>query len=343
MVLELKDHLVPEEKVLWEGRPRPGLIFGATEAFAIPSGIFYLVFSLFLGFETAPKSNAPGFMIFLAFVAFLVGLYFTIGAALVSAYRRRHTLCAVTDQRVIMATDAWRRSIRSLPLVSLTDFSLSLRRDGRGTITFGQAGSSRRNPALPRFQEIDDAADVYELIRRAQQGAYGRDPNAVRRQGADAAAATPAGVRPLGLWLGVAFVAVIAIAGIFVFGHAPIVSLLPGTAKYYDQLGLRYDAIGQGLAFRDTSAERPRINGSEVLSFRGTIANATEHAIAIPMLRLVLFSGQALLQEKTFDPPGPQIGPHGTVSFTISLENPDPRATRFEVTFGPPARGRSLP
>ena len=114
----------------------------------------------------------------------------------------------------------------------------------------------------------------------------------------------------------------------------------PGLSKYYEQSGARRDEVGAGLSFRNYNSERLVQDNNEVLIVRGVIANGTEQKHEIPLLRLALYNGAALLQEKIISPPQATLDGKGTVGFKVTLEQPDANATRFEVTFIAPKSGQ---
>lgn len=136
-----------------------------------------------------------------------------------------------------------------------------------------------------------------------------------------------------GLWL---LLLVVLVAGLGVAGYFlqdAVIEMVPAAARYYEQLGIRNGAVGAGLAFRNCSSERVDQGGTEVLIVRGVIANTTEQARDVPLLRLALYNDQVFLQEKIFSPPQAGLDGHGTVGFRITMDQPDANATRFEVTF----------
>jgi predicted Zn finger-like uncharacterized protein len=118
-----------------------------------------------------------------------------------------------------------------------------------------------------------------------------------------------------------------------------IIDHWPGLAKYYDMAGVRQEDVGVGLNFRNYNSERLVQDNNEVLIVRGVIANTTEQKKDIPLLRLALYNGANLLQEKRFAPPQPTLDAKATVGFKVTLEQPHPDATRFEVTFTAPVPG----
>lgn len=137
----------------------------------------------------------------------------------------------------------------------------------------------------------------------------------------------------LGLVLVVLVILIAVAAAALIFLQDKVIARAPMTAKYYDMVGLRNEVVGAGLSFRDYSSERAKQDNQEVLIVRGVIANGTDQPRSIPLLQLALYDGQTLLQQKTIDPPQASLDGHGTVGFKITLETPDPHASRFEVTF----------
>lgn len=134
-------------------------------------------------------------------------------------------------------------------------------------------------------------------------------------------------------------VVVLGIVGYFLQDR--IINKYPAAAQYYDKLDVRNKVVGSGLAFRDYSSERTKQDNSEVLVVRGVIANTTDQDHPIPLLRLALYDGQTLVQEKVIDPPQAKLDAKGTVGFKITLEQPDPHASRFEVTFAADKKGNA--
>src|SRR5262249_7741066 len=98
------------------------------------------------------------------------------------ARNRQHTFYGVTNERLIIVGGLWSRRTRSVNLRTLSNLSLREKRDGSGTIMFGNtyqfnqwfATDSWRDGgrlAAPVFDMIDRAKDVYEIIRQAQKTA----------------------------------------------------------------------------------------------------------------------------------------------------------------------------
>jgi hypothetical protein len=100
----------------------------------------------------------------------------------VDARQRAVTYYALTDQRVIIISGLFSRQVKSLPLRTLSDLSLTEKSAGRGTITFGAAPpwatwmSSTPWPGMsgseaPSFDDIPNVRDVYNALQNAQRTA----------------------------------------------------------------------------------------------------------------------------------------------------------------------------
>ena len=178
----IRSELSPGEHVLWSGQPRQGLVFRGSDVFAIPFSMLWAGFAVFW-LVTAAQSGAP-----LPFVLFgvpfvMIGAYIVIGRFLVESQQREKTFYAVTQQRVIIASGLFAKSVKSLNLKTLSDLSISERPDGSGTITFGAqhpmaamfSGMSAWPGAGqyigPRFDLVPQVRSVYETVRRAQASA----------------------------------------------------------------------------------------------------------------------------------------------------------------------------
>ncbi len=135
----------------------------------------------------------------------------------------------------------------------------------------------------------------------------------------------------------------VAVGGVMYFFQDRVIDQFPQLAPYYEELGLRNEVVGLGLAFSNYQSERLSQDNSEILVVRGVITNTTDMVREIPLLRLALYEDQRPLQERVINPPQVALDPHATIGFRITLEQPDPHASRFEVTFTnarPPVDGK---
>ncbi len=185
MDMELEQKLRPQlsasERLLWSGRPAQGLRLRANDALMIPFSLLWCGFAIFWEYSALqiPDNNPTAFIFPIWGIPFVcIGLYLVVGRFFWESYVRGHTYYALTGQRALIVTDVWGNKVKSLPLSSMAEVTLSQRADGSGTITlgnvpgymgftFGGRGGSGR-PLPPAFEFIPDAQRVYGLIRDAQ-------------------------------------------------------------------------------------------------------------------------------------------------------------------------------
>jgi hypothetical protein len=175
----LRQHLDPGERLLWSGQPRTGLRLRTQDAFLVPFSLLWCGFAIF--WETSVLNrDAPPFFAIWGIPFVLVGLYIVFGRFFVDAKARGRTVYGVTNERILFVGGLLARQIKSLPIKNLADITLTERRDGSGTITFGQVpfrldffptgswpGGRRQMP--PSFDFIEHAREVYDVIRSAQR------------------------------------------------------------------------------------------------------------------------------------------------------------------------------
>lgn len=129
--------------------------------------------------------GAPWFFAIWGVPFVLVGLYIMFGRFWVDARQRAHTCYAVTSERIVIVSGLFARRVKSLSIDTLSDVSLTERRDGSGTITFGSitpfywwyggAGWPGFGPqAVSIFELAREVRQVYEIIRGVQRAARQR-------------------------------------------------------------------------------------------------------------------------------------------------------------------------
>jgi hypothetical protein len=182
---DLRHTLEPGEQLLWSEFPRQGLMLRAEDAFLIPFSLMWGGFAIFweataiFGERDVPdRFNLwDKFFVLWGIPFVLIGLHFIFGRFVADSVRRGRTIYAVTDRRAILLTNFFGHNVRSTSLSGLSEFNLSKKANGRGTITFGPANyvygargwpSTIRNTA-PAFESIARADDVLKIIRDAQR------------------------------------------------------------------------------------------------------------------------------------------------------------------------------
>jgi hypothetical protein len=173
-----------EEKLLWKGKPAPGLHFSPQDLFIVPFSVLWLG-GVSAGALSVPYQAHIDPMLYVMLPVFvLIGLYVTVGRFVVDIYARRRTDYVLTDQRAIISSGLLRPSTRSVNLVAVAEIRFRPGRHGRGTVEFGSPGMFAMMPRnwpgmgqfLPAaFDGIEDALRIYDLALTAQrEGQRGR-------------------------------------------------------------------------------------------------------------------------------------------------------------------------
>lgn len=158
-----------DETLLWSGRPVQGLRLVLGDALMIPFSLLWGGFAIFWEVMVF-HSGAPWFFRLWGVPFVCVGLYLIVGRFFADAWLRARTRYGVTNQRVLIVTQALRKRVVSLERRTLGPVELEERSDGTGGIVFRSGGledfyRGRRMP--PKFEGIPDARRVYGLIRAA--------------------------------------------------------------------------------------------------------------------------------------------------------------------------------
>lgn len=132
----VRAELEPGEHLLWAGRPASGVRFTRAEVLLVPFGLLWGGLAFFWEYSVL-RDDAHVIMALFGMPFVVMGIYVIAGRFLVDAYRRARTAYALTDQRVLIISDAWRHTVDSFALSSLSQIKLSLKCGRRGTISLG--------------------------------------------------------------------------------------------------------------------------------------------------------------------------------------------------------------
>ncbi|MEZ5013983.1 MAG: PH domain-containing protein [Chitinophagales bacterium] len=175
---ELQQHLDNNEKLVWTGRPKTGIVFRTADILLIPFSLLWCGFAIFW-FTTAWSSGAPFFFVIFGIPFVIIGLIFVFGRFIIDAKQRENTYYGLTDDRIIIKSGIYRKVIKSLNVKTLSDIEYVEKRDGSGTINIGP-----RNPmmmwgngmnwwpgvkATPSLDLIQDVRKVYNKIIEIQK------------------------------------------------------------------------------------------------------------------------------------------------------------------------------
>jgi predicted Zn finger-like uncharacterized protein len=140
------------------------------------------------------------------------------------------------------------------------------------------------------------------------------------RRGSAASPETKAPSRILG-WM-VLTLFLLALAGGLVVAREKIIALAPGTAAYYERLGLQA-MIGDGLDLRDVTSVRRTVDGQKTLIVRGAVVNVSDRVQSVPRLRASLIdAGGTELKNWTFRVDSAELPPGSTTTFETATEDP---------------------
>ncbi len=178
--IELKQHLDSDEKLIWKGTPRQGIIIKGSDAFMIPFSLMWGGFAFFWEFSVV-NSEVPFFFMLWGIPFVLIGLYLIIGRFYYDSKLRKSTIYGITQNRIIIKSGVFKKSIKSLNIRTLTDVTLNEKSDGSGTIVLGPEpgmyGMFRGtgwpgagNKMVPAIELIPDVRKVYKHITDLQKG-----------------------------------------------------------------------------------------------------------------------------------------------------------------------------
>jgi hypothetical protein len=181
-VQKIQPELMSGESVYWSGMPNPTVIFHSDDWAAIPFSLIWTGFFVFceaqsLGlWRTASRSAEKNtFMVFWCIPFLLFGNYMVWGRFLEDAWLKRRTYYAVTNRRVLILQEGWKRKTSTTFLSMIPN----IEREGTsiGTLWFGPKypilGGRRQNKRsmsrfsigeVPVFADIADLDSVYRLI-----------------------------------------------------------------------------------------------------------------------------------------------------------------------------------
>jgi len=173
---ELQYELIDNEKLVWTGRPRRGIVFRMADIFIIPFSLFW--FGMFIVIATTSVNSdmpAPAMVMFIPFL--LAGFYITIGRFWVDIRRRANTIYAITDNRIIIRSGIFSKRTNSFNIKTLQNLSISEKSDGSGTISLAQSELfgmmygpwQAFNRFSPRLESIENVKEVYGLILKLQR------------------------------------------------------------------------------------------------------------------------------------------------------------------------------
>lgn len=180
---KLQPELFSGERIYWAAMPNPRIIFHSDDWSVIPFSLMWTGFFVFwegqaLGFwRDNAKPYAPSTFEILWGVPFLLfGQYMVWGRFFGDAWIKRRTYYAVTNRRVLILQEGWKRKtqfsfLESIPEISSEGGDVGTLWLGTKLPILGSRGSAKRSisrfdirDAVPTLADIDDVEAVHHLI-----------------------------------------------------------------------------------------------------------------------------------------------------------------------------------
>lgn len=142
------------------------------------------------------------------------------------------------------------------------------------------------------------------------------------------------------IWLLVALLVLVGLAGATWIFRERLVETVPALEQVFDTVGIPAAPLGHGLMFRDVTSDLVDRGNGQMLVLRGFIANESDRERPVPFLRLALFDRTgAMLEQIVAEPPQVMLDAGETVGFRIQADNPSAATQRFTVDWTEPPAG----
>jgi hypothetical protein len=177
----IREHLSSDERLIWCGRPKQGILFRAYDATFIPASLLLslIVVSSAISAIKEPEPFGPFYFPIILFPLALLAFYLLIARFIFDILNRRRTYYGLTEGTAVIVSGRHGQKISLVTIWPYTKVELSEYSDGFGTIRFEPAegrvwiwqdaiGWPDRKPL--KFERIENAKTVYDMIRRAQSG-----------------------------------------------------------------------------------------------------------------------------------------------------------------------------
>jgi hypothetical protein len=191
----IQSELLSGESLVWAGQPKSSVIFHKEDAYLIPFSFLWGGFAIFWegsavglwGVRDSHHQWTFGILWGIPFV--LIGQYLIWGRFFYAAWLKGRTHYAVTNRRVIVVQESWKRQMAFAYIDSLPALIKEGGSRGIGILRFGPSyltSPSRRSSAswnslsiggAPVFVDIEDVDSVYRLVCELRDKARTAKPN----------------------------------------------------------------------------------------------------------------------------------------------------------------------
>jgi len=197
----IRKHIDYDERLLWSGKPRQGLIFMPRDAgiflfslvfVLIPTIVLYIFFQkagpINLDFDNpinlVLKNFELLFVCSICSILILAGFYTAIGRFFSDSYSRKHLIYGITNKRAIIVRDEKRPTVISYEIDTLNDLQLVEYGNDYGTIRLSSgvdaeygfptksddSGSINLDTDYNSiFFQIENAREVMRILREQRQ------------------------------------------------------------------------------------------------------------------------------------------------------------------------------
>ena len=178
----IQPELMSGENIHWADMPSPAIIFHSDDWTTIPFSLMWTAFCVFweagaLGYwgKDSRQGGPNTFMVLWGIPFVVIGNYMLWGRFFMDAWLKRRTYYAVTNRRVLVIQDGWKKKTSMTFLESIP----TIEREGAeiGTLWFGPkypvfAGRGKKSRDITRFSvgdvpvfaDIDNVESVHRLI-----------------------------------------------------------------------------------------------------------------------------------------------------------------------------------
>jgi hypothetical protein len=179
---KIQSELMSGESIYWAGMPNPRVVFHSDDWAAIPFSIVWTGFFIFweadaLGFwrDKSQQDGTHVFMVLWGIPFLVIGNYMVWGRFLRDAWLKRRTYYGVTNRRLLILQEGWKRRTSTMFLQEIPQ--IEREGDSTGTLWFGTKypvivprGQKSRDMSrfslgdVPVFADIVDLESVHKLI-----------------------------------------------------------------------------------------------------------------------------------------------------------------------------------
>ena len=188
---KFQPELASGENLLWTGKPDPSVIFHSEDWLMVPFSLLWGGFAIFweasvlgyVDFNSKPARHGPLLFGLWGIPFVLLGQYIIWGRFVCDAWLKRRTYYAVTNRRVILVQQTWKRKIQFIFFEAIP--SVTTEGNDPGTLWLGEKlplMGGRKTPTrgwsrfyidqrVPVLADIDNLHSVYRLILELREKA----------------------------------------------------------------------------------------------------------------------------------------------------------------------------